>query len=197
MFQRESIIIITLLLLTSHSLNSFAILQYATNLQLTTMFSLAIIPLARIWHTEYGTLKSHAFCNHLGLAILARSSIANITTHIYQYPCMLLCRGEIVLLLYITIHTLLRADIARVKEAYAEGDYLGASKKCPFNMDGERAVLEWLSKNNKDFCGAYSRINKFTRLICAHAYQSFIWNMAASVLQELSACASCALSFCV
>ena len=47
-------------------------------------------------------------------------------------------------------------------------------------MGGEKAMLEWLQKHPSDFCGAYSRINKMTRLICAHAYQSYLWNMAVS-----------------
>jgi tRNA pseudouridine13 synthase len=70
--------------------------------------------------------------------------------------------------------------IVEAKAAYFAGDFRKALKLLPYQLHSERSVLEGLVSSPTDFCGAFNRIAKNPRLICAHAYQSYIWNMAAS-----------------
>ena len=73
-----------------------------------------------------------------------------------------------------------RPEIARTKELYAAGKFADAAKVAPPQMHSERLVLEGLAMKPADFSGAFARVPKLTRLICVHAYQSFLWNQAAS-----------------
>lgn len=73
-----------------------------------------------------------------------------------------------------------RAEIVKVKELYAQGSYKDAAKLAPVQLYGEKLILDGLAANPKDHLAAFSRLPKNTRLICAHAYQSYLWNMAAS-----------------
>uniref|UniRef100_A0A7S3HDG6 TRUD domain-containing protein n=1 Tax=Spumella elongata TaxID=89044 RepID=A0A7S3HDG6_9STRA len=73
-----------------------------------------------------------------------------------------------------------RHNIARAKELYAEKDFTGALKTLPEAMFAEKCVLQKLVAKPTDFLGAYNSIQKNARLICAHAYQSYLWNKATS-----------------
>ena len=45
-------------------------------------------------------------------------------------------------------------------------------------------MLRLLIENNRDYSRVIGSIPKFNRLICAHAYQSYIWNKVASKRYE-------------
>ena len=66
------------------------------------------------------------------------------------------------------------------KREYAQGNYKKAAELIPRDFFIEKLVIEWLADHPTDFLGAYNRSPKASRLICIHAYQSYIWNMAVS-----------------
>ena len=71
-------------------------------------------------------------------------------------------------------------DLVEAKIRFAAKDYRGALSMLPNSMHSEGYVLESLINHPEDYLGAYNRIAKNPRLICIHAYQSYIWNLAAS-----------------
>lgn len=73
-----------------------------------------------------------------------------------------------------------RDEVHGAKQAYQDKHYKLARDLLPPQMYSEKCVLDALIHNPNDFLGAYNRINKNTRLLCSHAYQSFIFNKAAS-----------------
>jgi tRNA pseudouridine13 synthase len=70
--------------------------------------------------------------------------------------------------------------MVEAKAAFNCGDYNKALDLLPRSQFRERAVAEWLAKAPNDFSGAFTKIPKDTRLLCAHAYQSYVWNTAVS-----------------
>lgn len=73
-----------------------------------------------------------------------------------------------------------RDEFKQAKKYFFEKDYKRALDLVPHKMFTERIVLEGLIKKPLDFNSAYSKVSRNTRLLCAHAYQSYIWNMAVS-----------------
>jgi len=53
-------------------------------------------------------------------------------------------------------------------------------KSIPAQLHSETCVLESLASKPEDYLNAFNRIAKNPRLICIHAYQSYVWNLAAS-----------------
>lgn len=73
------------------------------------------------------------------------------------------------------------------KKKFFEGDYEASLQLLPESMFAERNVLRKLIYQMKatpgakeDWSGAFNTINRFTRLICVHALQSYLFNKAAS-----------------
>ena len=94
-----------------------------------------------------------------------------------------LFRGEMQVACELMFHPRVgeRQDMLQVKELFAAGKYREAAKLAPVQMHSERAVLEGLAARPGDYGAAFARVPKLTRLICAHAYQSMLWNLAASL----------------
>ena len=61
------------------------------------------------------------------------------------------------------------------------GDYAKARESIPgSSYYSEKYCLQGLCSSPNDFLGAFQRIPRSTKFICGHAFQSYIWNMAAS-----------------
>ena len=73
-----------------------------------------------------------------------------------------------------------KPEMLEMKEAFRQKKYQKALHVTSYKMPSERSVLESLIKNPEDYAGAYNRIAKNQWLICLHAYQSYVWNKAAS-----------------
>lgn len=73
-----------------------------------------------------------------------------------------------------------RPNIALAKELYAAKDFAGAHRVMPEVMHAEKCVLQRLAAKPTDFFAAFGGVAKNARLMCAHAYQSYLWNKATS-----------------
>lgn len=73
-----------------------------------------------------------------------------------------------------------RKEVEDAKKFYNLQDYSQALKVIPSQLHSEKSVLESLIKDPKNFYSAYNRIVKNNRLICVHAYQSYVWNVVVS-----------------
>jgi tRNA pseudouridine13 synthase len=71
-------------------------------------------------------------------------------------------------------------DVVAGKAAARKGNYAEALKLLPRNMHIERCVAESLAKNPTDYASALQKVPKFSRLMYVHAYQSYLWNSAAT-----------------
>ena len=66
------------------------------------------------------------------------------------------------------------------KIEYAQGNFRKAVELIPKDYFIEKSIMEWLVEHPTDLLGAYNRSPKASRLICFHAYQSYVWNLAVS-----------------
>lgn len=73
-----------------------------------------------------------------------------------------------------------RPEVFDAKTAFDEGDYSRSLELLPSRKFVERSIVESLLSNPSDFARALNTVPKNTRLICAHAYQSYIWNCVVS-----------------
>ena len=73
-----------------------------------------------------------------------------------------------------------KKEVEDVKRLYHLNDFKGALNIIPAQLHSEKTVLESLVKDPKNYSLAYNRIIKNNRLICIHAYQSYVWNTVVS-----------------
>mmetsp|Transcript_5728 Transcript_5728/g.13088 ORF Transcript_5728/g.13088 Transcript_5728/m.13088 type:complete len:749 (+) Transcript_5728:23-2269(+) len=78
-----------------------------------------------------------------------------------------------------------RDHVEQGKRLFLEGKYGDALKYLPDALSSEKGVLRRLLQHPTDWIGAYNTIPKNARLLCLHAYQSYLWNKAASRRLEL------------
>lgn len=78
-----------------------------------------------------------------------------------------------------------RINIAQAKALFYENKYIEAMKLLPDQMNAEKCVLKYLIEYPNEWYKAYQTIPKNARLICFHAYQSYLWNKAVSKRIEL------------
>lgn len=73
-----------------------------------------------------------------------------------------------------------RPEVLEAKNSYEKADYVSAKQFLPSTMYAEIKVLERLISDPRDYYGAFHAIPRTTQLICVHAFQSYIFNLAAS-----------------
>lgn len=75
-----------------------------------------------------------------------------------------------------------RTEVRDAKSFYFQKEYRRALGLIQHRMISERAVLEHLSTTGKatDYFGALGKVGKYIKLLCVHAYQSYVFNRLAS-----------------
>ncbi len=122
-------------------------------------------------------LKTHGFINYFGLQRFGKggSKSHEIGKSIFKSNWQ-----ECVNMMF-TPRDGDRENVKVAKDAFFNRRYDEALRQLPEAMYAEKCVLKKLLVNGDDWQSAYHAIgNKGSRLICAHAYQSYIFNLAAS-----------------
>lgn len=129
-----------------------------------------------IIHNACHQLKQNGFINYYGLQRFGKGGTKShiIGKALYRSEWKMACD---------MLFTSLSSDkneIQEVKRLYHLSDYKGALNIIPSQLHSEKNVLESLLKDPTNYSLAFSRIVKNNRLICIHAYQSYVWNIAVS-----------------
>lgn len=124
------------------------------------------------------SIQTYGFINYYGLQRFGKGA-ANARSHelgreIYKSNWKAVCD-----MLFAT-REWEKDDIKLMKEYYFKGDFSNALISTPSRLYLEKLVLQGLVNSKNQYFNAYSRAPKHVRILCTHAYQSYLWNMATS-----------------
>ncbi|GIL81041.1 hypothetical protein Vretifemale_10170 [Volvox reticuliferus] len=123
------------------------------------------------------TVARNGFINYFGLQRFGTGGAAT------QEVGKALLRGEYekAARLVLTGRADERSDYADARRLFFDnGDAKGALRRLPHFMLGERAVLSVLATDPADWAGAMKAVPRTMRMMYLHAWQSYVWNSAAS-----------------
>lgn len=129
------------------------------------------------------SIKERGFINYYGMQRFGTSSVP---THFIGKLCLLERWKDVVM-------SILKPREGEPKSSYNArkyfidtGDVKGSLKKFPKQLHIERYILEGLNKHgHTNYLGSFQYLPKQMKYMYVHAYQSYIWNEAASKRIEL------------